>query len=231
MKSIKTRLTIYFGVLLIVVCAAFGISANLKASEAVMDEGEHTLETAAQEASMLIRSFLDQKIILMEAIAAQKIVTDDVPWEEKVATLQPEAERNGYETFAITDLSGNALRLKGDPVNVSDRDYFKLAARGKSSKSTNKPSVIVAVPIMRDGSVKGVLTQYNPVEDAKDKPELKALADIMANKMLKGETGVARYQFEDSRRIMAYEPIEGTEWSVAVAIQESEMYEHVKELN
>jgi len=217
----------------------------------------------------------------MEAIAAQKVLTDEIPWEEKAAMLQPEAERNGYETFAVADLEGNAIRMKGDPVNVADRDYFKLAVSGKSnvsdvliSKATNKPSIIVASPIIRDGIVTGVLygvvdgtelsnitnqirfgdtgytyvanksgvlmahpnakhvlTQYNPVEDAKNKPELKELADVMSNKMAKGETGIARYFFEGSERITAYAPIPGTEWSVAVAMMEKAMLKPIEELN
>jgi len=281
MKSIRTRLITYFGIILVAICAILGYAANNKAAEAVTSEVEHTLQVATLEASMLVRSFLDQKIILMEAIAAQKILTDETPWEEKVATLQPEAERNGYETFAIADLAGNAKRLKGDPVNVADRDYFKLAASGKSnvsdvliSKATNMPSIIVAAPIKRNGAVKGVLygvvdgteitnitnkirpgdtgytyiinesgvvmahpndefitTQFNIIENGKQRPEHKELADLAENKMTKGETGVDSYYFEGSTRIVSYTPVPDTNWTVAVAIPESEMLEHVKELN
>ncbi len=281
MKSIKTRLVLFFSILLIIVATVLGYAANDRATAAVLHEGEAALEVATAEASMLIRSFMDQKIALMEAIAAQKILTDETPWEEKVATLQPEAVRNGYETFVIADLAGNATRLKGDPVNVAERAYFKLAASGKSnvsdvliSKATGKPSIIVAVPINRDGAVKGVLygvvdgtelsnitkqiklgdtgysyivnktgvlmahpkdenvlTQRSLIEDAKTNPEHKELSDIVANKMVKGETGVVEYHFEGSKRVVAYTPIAGTEWSIAVAMQESEMLENVKELN
>jgi len=255
-------------------------AASNRATAAVLNEGEKAASMVSQEASMLIRSFMDQKIILMEAIAAQKIVTDDTPWDEKVATLQPEAERNGYETFAIADLTGNAKRLKGDPVNIADRSYFKLALGGKSnvsdvliSKATNKPSIIIAVPIIREGTVRGVLygvvdgtelsnitnqikfgksgytyianksgtlmahpdsekvlTQYNPVEDAKNKPELQELADIMINKMAKGETGSDNYFFEGSRRTVNYTPIPDTEWSVAIAMQQDELLDDVRKL-
>jgi len=280
-KSLRTRLIIFFGLLFILICTAMGISANDRATKALVKEGENYLDVASTQAALLVRSFLDQKIIFMEAIAAQSIVTDDTPWTEKVAFLQAEAERNGYETFAIVDMEGNATRLKGEPVNVAERDYFKIAISGKScvsdvliSKSTNKPSIIVAAPIIRNGSVKGViygvadgtellnitnrikvgetgytyiankdgvlmahpdankvLTQYNPVEDAENKPELKDLADIMKNRMLKGESGIGRYYFEGSIRIIGYKPIENTEWSVAVAMHESELLEKVRDMN
>lgn len=281
MKSIRTRLIIYFSVVLIAVCSVLGFAANNRAADAVINEGKQSLKVASQEASMLVRSFMDQKIILLEAIAAQKILTDDTPWEEKVATLQPEAERNGYETFSITDLAGNATRLKGDPVNVADREYFKLAASGNSnvsdvliSKATNKPSIIVAVPINRNGAVQGVLygvvdgteisnitnkiklgdtgysyivnkagvlmahpndeyvlTQLNLIEDAKNRTEHKELGDLLENSITKGETGVNGYYFEGSKRLVGYVPVPDTNWSVAVAVQESDILEPVKVLN
>jgi methyl-accepting chemotaxis protein len=280
-KSLRTRLLIYFSLLFLLISSAMGISANNRAEEALLTEGEQSLDASSLQASLLIRSFLDQKTILMEAIAAQRIVTDNTPWAEKVAVLQAEAERNGYETFAITDMEGNAKRLKGDPVNVAERDYFKLAIGGKSnvsdvliSKATNKPSIIVAAPIIREGAVKGViygvvdgaellnitdqikvgesgytyiankdgaimahpdvnkvLTQYNPVEEAKNNPELQDLADIMTNRMLKGESGIAHYYFEGSNRIISFRPIEDTQWSVAVAIHEDELLTKVRDMN
>lgn len=281
MKSIRTRLIIYFGVLLIVVCLAIGFAASNRAGDALLQEGERSIYVISVESARVIKGFAEQKIIFMEAIASRRILTDETPWEEKVANLQPEAEKNGYETFAIVDLEGNATRLKGDSVNVADREYFKLAASGKSnvsdvliSKSTNKASIIAAVPIIRDGSVKGVLygimdgtelskitneikvgesgygymtnktgtliahpsaekvlTQYNPIEDAKNNPDIQGLADILTNKVLKGEEGVAKYFFEGSNRIIAYRPVPNTEWFLAVAMQESELLDAVGVLN
>ncbi len=281
MKSIKTRLVVTFSVILLVICAAIGIIASNQAGNALLEQGELSLDTVALEGSSLVRSFLDQKLIFMEAIASRRILTDDTPWDEKVANLQPEAEKNGYETFAIVDLSGNAVRLKGDPVNVSERAYFKLAASGKSnvsdvliSKATNKPSVIVAAPIVRDGAVKGViygvldgtgltnitnqikvgktgyayivnkagvlmahpdaekvLNQYNLVEEGKKNPDYKELSDLMINKVLKGESGVAHYFFEGTNRVIGYRPVPDTEWSIAIAQQESEILEGVQALN
>jgi len=281
MKSIKTRLVMVFSILLIVICAAIGIFASNQAGDALLKQGEHTLDVVSLDGAKLVRSYLDQKILFIESVASRRIITDDTPWEEKVANLQPEAEKYGYDTFAIVDMSGNAARLKGEAINVADREYFKLAAGGKSnvsdvliSKATNKPTIVVAVPIMRDGTVKGVfygaldgtelnnvtnqikvgetgyayivnktgvmmahpsaekvVSMYNPVEEAKKVPEHQELADIMTNKMLKGESGVAHYFFEGTRRIMGYKPVPGTEWFIAVAQQESEVLEGVATLN
>ncbi|MGE5679070.1 MAG: methyl-accepting chemotaxis protein [Pseudomonadota bacterium] len=164
MKSIRTRLIILFSILLIVICAVLGYSASLRAADAVVKAGEESLEATSDQAAKLISSYLDTKIIYMEAIAARRIWTDGTQWNDVIANMQPEAEKHGYETFALADLQGNAVRLKGDPVNVAERSYFKIAASGKAnvsdvliSKSTNKPSIIVAAPILKDGVTVGVV--------------------------------------------------------------------------
>lgn len=188
MKSIKTRLIVVFSIMLIVICVAIGLFASKEAGDALLNQGEQNIELVSVEGADLVKSFMNQKIIFMESIASRRIITDDTPWEEKVANLQPEAEKNGYETFAIVDLSGNAVRLKGDPVNISERQYFKLAISGKAnvsdvliSKATNKPAVIVAAPIVRDGAVKGVV--YGVLDGT-------GLTDI-TNKIKVGKTGYA----------------------------------------
>lgn len=164
MKSIRTRLIILFSILLIVICSVLGYFASMRAADAVVVAGEESLTATSDQAAKLISSYLDTKIIYMEAIAARRIWTDGTPWEDVIANMQPEAEKHGYETFALADLQGNAIRLKGDQVNVAERSYFKIAAGGKAnvsdvliSKSTNKPSIIVAAPVVKDGATVGVV--------------------------------------------------------------------------
>lgn len=164
MKSIRTRLIIFFSILLVVICAVLGFAASNKAGEAVITAGEETLTVVSEQSAKLVRSYLDQKLIYMEAIASRRILTDGTPWEEIASSLQAEAESKGYETFAIVDLQGNARRLTGNTANVADRDYFKLAVNGQAnvsdvliSKATNKPTIIVSAPIIKDGAVVGVV--------------------------------------------------------------------------
>jgi methyl-accepting chemotaxis protein len=136
----------------------------------------------------------------MEAIAARRIWTDGTQWNDVVANMQPEAEKHGYETFALADLQGNAIRLKGDPVNVAERPYFKIAASGKAnvsdvliSKSTNKPSIIVAAPIVKDGAAVGVV--YGVLDGT-------GLNEI-SNQIKVGKTGYA-YVMNKTGTLMAH---------------------------
>jgi len=89
------------------------------------------------------------------------------------ATVSTELE-NAYKTYGVfanlqlVDLKGNTLSSSNPDsvgkLNVADRQYFKDAAGGKvtisevlKSKTTGKPIVVVAAPVMDHGAVRGVL--------------------------------------------------------------------------
>jgi methyl-accepting chemotaxis protein len=67
-----------------------------------------------------------------------------------------------------------------------------------------------------------VLGQYNPIEDAKNKPELAPLADLH-RRMTTGENGFGEYYFQGLKRYMGFAPIETTGWAIAVAAPEDEI--------
>lgn len=117
--------------------------------------------------------------------------------------------------YGVVD--GTELTNITNVIKVGETGYSYIA---------NKTGVLIAHP-----DSEKVLTQYNPVEDAKNNPDIQELADIMSNKMLKGETGVAQYFFEGTNRIIAYRPIIDTEWFIAIALKESELLDDVKILN
>ncbi len=68
-----------------------------------------------------------------------------------------------------------------------------------------------------------IANQYNIIEDVKNNPDLQELADVMQNRMLKGEQGSADYMFEGSRRYMGFTPVAGTGWSLALAAPSDEV--------
>ena len=118
--------------------------------------------------------------------------------------------------------------MKGDPVNVADRDYFKLAASGKSnisdvliSKATNKPSIIVASPIIRDGTVKGAL--YGVV----DGTELSSIT----NQIRIGDTGYTGELIDIIQNLSALsqENAAGTEEASASVEEQTSSMEQIAE--
>ena len=74
-----------------------------------------------------------------------------------------------------------------------------------------------------------VINATNMMEEAENTPELEELAAVF-EKMADRQTGLDHYYFDGANRIMAYTPVEGTNWSLAVGSYEGEVLAGVFEL-
>ncbi len=82
----------------------------------------------------------------------------------------------------------------------------------------NKNGIVIAHP---DNNM--VLDQYNIFEEIKGDPSLAPLAE-MVEQMINGQTGFGEYLWtNDMEKIMGYAPIPGSEWSLAVTADKSEI--------
>ena len=70
---------------------------------------------------------------------------------------------------------------------------------------------------------KDLVNKVNAMEDPKATPEAKATTE----KMLKGEKGIASYQYDGDDRYLAYAPIVGTTWSIGVTVPAREALERL----
>jgi len=75
-----------------------------------------------------------------------------------------------------------------------------------------------------------VLSAYNPIVDAKSNPENQALADLLVNKALLGETGSSDYTFQGSNRVVGYTPVPDSSWVMIVGTQESEVLYEINQV-
>lgn len=75
-----------------------------------------------------------------------------------------------------------------------------------------------------------VLNQVNFIEAAKKDPKLQGLADLMTSKMLKREVGTGEYTYEGNHQIVAFAPIEGSPWIMAIGVQTKEILQEVNSL-
>lgn len=72
-----------------------------------------------------------------------------------------------------------------------------------------------------------VLSQENHIKSVKKDPSLKSIVNI-EKKMLSGKTGTGEYTYKNKTKYVAYAPVKSTGWSIAIAIETSEI---LKELN
>ncbi len=174
MNSIKTRLIMLISACLFVVSVIFGVLSYYQSKSIILGESEKSILKINEEINRVIQANMEKQIALVETIAVRRIIDDKTPWDEKVSSLQKEAGRLGFQVFALAGPDGSAVRFdeKKSKAQLADRAYFKTAISGKSSYSdviisrvTGEPTVIVAVPLIRDGQIKGV---FYGVRDGKE---------------------------------------------------------------
>ncbi|MFL0167435.1 methyl-accepting chemotaxis protein [Candidatus Clostridium helianthi] len=279
MKSIKTKLIVFLGLLLGIICIGLGAISFVNSSKALRSNLGKTLPKIAEQTASSVSGRLEGQLKSLDAIAARTEISDpNIATETKMPILANEGKRMGSIRLEFVETNGDILKPDGTITNVKDRAYLQNALAGKDNvsdpivtKDANKQVVVVyAVPVKYNDKIVGVLIEtrdgnylseltnqvkigqtgyafmirkdgtdiavpdkdkvtsmYNPVEEAKKDPSLKAIADI-ETKMGAGETGIGEYAFGGTEKYVGYAPVSGTEWSVGVIVTENEI---LSELN
>ncbi len=279
-RSIKIKLTLFFGMLLLVICLGFGVVSYLETSNMLKANIDDTLPQMADAAANVIRSKLDIQLNALEALAGIDILKgNDLTLDEKLAHLSSEVERSGYLQIGIADPSGKVKYTDGEILDISDQAHFKKAISGETavsdpnvSKVDNSIVMSFAVPIKDGDRITGVLVgtrdgselstytneiQFgqsgsayiindkgttiahknldlvrnmdNILENFKKDPSLEPLVKL-DKEMIAGKKGVGQYTYNGVTKYMAYTPIKGITWSLAITAPESEVMEKVKNL-
>ncbi|WP_414733660.1 methyl-accepting chemotaxis protein [Acetobacterium carbinolicum] len=174
MKSIRTKLMVYFSGLILVVCAIFTFVSINALTNAVVTEAEKSLKTQAQNSAEIISSRNEQNYIYLEGIASRdKIFASTIAIDEKMTMLKNDVNSsNRFLRIGVSDLNGNLYLSdsygdRGQIVDITKRDYFHLSAAGE--RGTMNPIISVnpddngalimaySVPIFENGAVTGVL--------------------------------------------------------------------------
>ena len=189
MKSIKTKLLVFLGLLIGVICIGLGVISFVNSSNALTSNLGKTLPKIAEQAANNIVGRIEGQLSSLEVMAASNDIKDlKNPWENKVPILLAEVERSGSIKMGIADKNGDVKYTDGKSSNVSDRDYFKKALSGKDnvsdpliSKVDGSIVIVYAVPIKNNNEIVGVLIRTRDGNKLSD----------LTNQVKFGETGNA----------------------------------------
>ncbi len=172
--GLRVKLSIMTGLILFLsLCLLGGASYYLSQGFLSRSQDETMAAIGAGGAEKVTR---DVGIIVaqLEGISRNPVVREGKDAAGIVAVLSAEQKRlKGLANINCIFPDGAAIRANGTRTNVADRDYFKRVMESRQtavsdvivSGVTGKPSVIVAVPIMTDGRLMGMVSGSLPLEN------------------------------------------------------------------
>ena len=163
-RSIAVRISVYVGILVLIISAGLGIIAYTRGAAAVTKQVEAALVMQAQEAAEYLESRFEVQLTALATLAARpEIISMD--WGRQLPVLQAEHERLGlYLAMGVVDTSGFARYTDGSSANLGDRPHIQKALQGQpvvsdllTSRFDDRLVLMYVVPIKNNGRVVGAL--------------------------------------------------------------------------
>ncbi len=130
--SIKYKLMITFGLMVIICMGLLGIPAVHIAKQAVMEKVEHNLKNKAVDTAKIIEKSIKSDFTHLNTVARMSMFKNkDISYTEKAIRLNKEAEDTSLTALYICDDKGYLHLSDGTKLNVSERAYYKTAMQGK----------------------------------------------------------------------------------------------------
>jgi methyl-accepting chemotaxis protein len=163
MKSIKTKLIIYFSLLILFSSVTIGFTAIKSSADSLTKQVKGSLSSIVQEDSKLTASRMEKEVTTLKMLALNDKI-QGMDWNTQLPLLKKMVEETGYLDMAIVQMDGSAAYTDGSVSDLSDRDYIKKALSGEAnisdvliSKVTKEPVIMVAAPIKSGEQVVGAL--------------------------------------------------------------------------
>ena len=157
--SMRNKLMLIFGLLILVACLTLGILAVRTARKAVTEKVEAHLIDKAIDTATIIDGRIEAFFQFAEGLARMPAFRDEnTPPREKTALLMREAARDStIRELAFIDNQGTYHGAGGKTIDVRGREYVQSALGGQNfisepyvSKVDNSMVISVSVPIYDD---------------------------------------------------------------------------------
>lgn len=163
MKSIKSKLVVYFSVLILLISASFGIISLVIISRTVTENAEASLVLLAEEGAKLTESRIETGIQSLETIAKISEI-ESMDYEQQKSIMEKQMIDSGFLALGVVGPDGTTNYHDGTTAELGDRSYVIKAFEGESnvsdviiSRVTNSAVLMFATPIKNNGEVVGVL--------------------------------------------------------------------------
>ncbi len=203
MKSIKTKLIVFFSVILLITSSVIGLVAVVVAGNALTHEAEEGLKTIANDGAIITESRIQTQLQALHIIAGMEDI-ESMTWSRQEEVLKRQIDNTGFEALAIIDLNGTAQFDDGTRADLGDQEHIQRALQGEDSVSdvivselSGELVLIYTVPIKLNDKVVGAVM---------GRRDGTALSNI-TNAMGFGEKGYA-YMINDEGTVVAHPTME-----------------------
>jgi len=157
--SLRNKLMLVFGLLILAVGFTLALIAVRTARKAVTEKVATHLIDKATDTAEILNGRINAFFQFFEGVARMPILRDpNLSYQEKTDFLIKETAFNSrIHKMNICDMNGIRYAEKGQQVNVSDREYFISAAKGKNfveepvvSRLDGKFIIVFTVPVYDD---------------------------------------------------------------------------------
>lgn len=171
-KSIRTKIILISGLLFFIFMGILGGSSYYYANRYLAISEDESMQLLTENYRNKIEMQIDRIFLHLESIADTARIKDARENKEpEDITRIVQALNDGLKRMPSLDAiiyiqpDGRAIRPDGKWAGYSDREYFQKVLQTKQkyvsdilvSKTTKKLSVILAVPVLKDGTLRGVV--------------------------------------------------------------------------
>ncbi|OIJ11811.1 methyl-accepting chemotaxis protein [Anaerobacillus alkalilacustris] len=209
MKSIKTRLIVYFSVLILLISISTGFLTLRNASKLIVEEAEVAIQSLVSEGASLTESRFESEFRYLEGLTNIAVLSNpDEEMSSKMAILLEKAEESDYIRLGVVDLKGNlylsdSYGINNEIVNVKEREYYQNSLQGKrqimpptisvNSDDNGEMIIVKSIPMYFNNEITGVLVAVG---------EANFLNNIV-DEMSYGEQGYA-YIIDENGTVLAH---------------------------
>ncbi len=200
MKSIRSAITLFIAMLIIVISSALvGISLYFSGA-AVKTTAYTNMTTLVKNISSYADAKIQGDVLTLKAVATrEELKNESISIEKRVRNIHAlTKEIDDARYFLLVDMDGNGFNSEGKSVNISDREYFKKAKAGIPSiegpiisKLLNTAATLVAVPVYNEiGVINGVLALNKGTKLLSDITKQIEIGETGGSFIINKETGI-----------------------------------------
>lgn len=165
MKKLQTRMMLYYGALVLIICILLSGFAYWIGESMLQKELQSNIKSMAANGAQVLSESITGEFKSLEAIASMPTIKSSATSSaDKGKSLAAAVEQFKFARLAFVETNGQAFYSAGNMVDLSERAYVKGALGGTNTHSSTIVSKVdgsvvmaFAVPVKQDGKVVGAI--------------------------------------------------------------------------